>query len=55
MFDLIYKGPTTCMYPVMECNGSFFALNNKLQSTYLRVTASICRGQMLSHIIVIWR
>jgi len=20
MFDFIYKGPTTCMYPVMECN-----------------------------------
>ena len=28
MFYLIYKGPTTSMYPVMECNGNFFALNN---------------------------
>ena len=48
MFDLIYKGPTTCMHPVMECNSNFFALNNILQSTYLTVTASIYRGQMLS-------
>jgi len=31
MFDLIYKGPTACMYPFMECNGNFFALNNILQ------------------------
>jgi len=54
MFDLIYKGPTACMYPFMECNGNFFALNNILQWTYLRVTASICCGQMLSR-IVFWR
>jgi len=54
MFDLIYKGPTTCIYPVMECNGNFFALNNILQSTYLQLLqafavdkcfpASLCAG-----------
>jgi len=46
MFDLIYKGSTTCMFPVTECNGNFFALNNILRSTCHRVIASICRGQM---------
>jgi len=54
MIDLIYKGPTTCMYPVMECNGNLFTLNNILQSTYLTVTARIYRGQMPSR-IMFWR
>jgi len=55
MFDLIYKGSTTCMFPVTECNGNFFALNNILRSTCHRVIASICRGQMIYRIVVFWR
>jgi len=54
MFDLIYKGPTTYMYPVMECNGNFFALTiyyNQLTLELLQAfavdkcsPASLCSG-----------